>query len=83
MTDADLARLRSVFRRYVATEAEVEAVFRGVPILAAITIDSLGLVHLITDVENEFAVRFDYASIDVAFENLESLTAFIDREAGG
>lgn len=82
MTDGEQDRLRSVFRRYVRDEAELDAVFRGVPILTAISIDSLAMVYLITEIENEFSVRFDYASIERVFHDLTSLTAFVTGGSG-
>ena len=76
------ARIRTIFNHFVTDEAELEAVFRGEPILTAASIDSLAMVHLVTELEKEFDVRFDYETIEQVFENIHTLAAFLAENSG-
>jgi acyl carrier protein len=80
MTGDDRSRLRSVFERFAGNPDEVDAVFAGAPILDTLTIDSLALIHLVAELEREFSARFDYASIDRAFTDIDSLEAHLRGE---
>ena len=70
-------RIKTILRRYVADDAELDAVFRGEPILTVASIDSLAMVHLVVDLEKEFGVRFDHETIERVFENIHTLAAFL------
>jgi acyl carrier protein len=77
-------RLRAVFEQFVADATELDAVFAGAPIIEAVSIDSITLVFLVTAIEKEFSVRFDYRSIEESFANVDSLLAFLcGRPEGG
>jgi acyl carrier protein len=84
MTDPDATRtrLRAVFERFVTDPAELDAAFAGAPILDAVSVDSITLVHLVATIEKEFAVRFDYRSMDESFATVDSLLAFIGGRPG-
>lgn len=77
MTDNTSERLRRVFERFVTNNDELEAVCRGEPLLTTLSLDSLALVHLTDDVEKEFSVRFDYATLDAVFVDFPTLVAFL------
>lgn len=77
MTSRDRDRIASVFRRHVTDEAEMEAVLRGNEIMGAVSIDSLTMVKLITDLENEFGTRFDLETLEQTFSNIDSLAAHL------
>jgi acyl carrier protein len=76
-------RIREVFLRFVEKEQEVDAVLSGEPILTALSIDSLTLLNLVNDLEREFNVRFDYETIESAFEDIHALAALLCQGAGG
>ncbi len=73
----DTDRITEVLRRYVTEEAELAAVIGGASFQTALSVDSLTMVHMVTDLENEFGVRFEPESIEQAFENIDTLTAFL------
>lgn len=77
MTEAGKDRIRSVFARFVTDEAELDAVSRSEPILDVVSIDSLAMVHLVNELEKEFGVRFDHETIELAFETIDTLAAFL------
>ena len=81
--DVDRSLVRRVFERYVTDEAELDAVFRGDPILESVSVDSLAVVHLVAELEKEFGVRFDHDTIEQAFENVDTLTAFLGGASEG
>ena len=81
--DVDRSTVRQAFGKFVTDEAELDAVFRGEPILAVVSIDSLAVVHLVTELEKEFGVRFDHETIEQAFENIDTLTAFLGGASEG
>ncbi len=70
-------RIREIFSRFVTDQGELDAVFSGVPILAACSIDSLTMLSLVTELEKDFCVRFDYDTIEMAFEDIHALAAFL------
>lgn len=70
-------RVGEVLRRYVTDEAEMAAVLKGEPFQTALSIDSLTMVHVVTELEKEFGVRFDPETIDKVFETINSLLAFL------
>jgi acyl carrier protein len=74
-------RIREVFLRFVEKEQEVEAVLSGEPILAALSIDSLTLLNLVNDLEREFDVRFNYETIESAFEDIHALADFLSQRS--
>ena len=70
-------RIREIFSRFVTDQDELDAVLSGVPILAAVSIDSLTMLSLVTELEKDFCVRFDYETIETAFEDIHALAAFL------
>lgn len=77
MTSNDKDRIAVVFRRYVTDEAEMEAVLRGDGIMDAVSIDSLTMLQLVTDLENEFGTRFDIDALERTFATIDSLAAHL------
>ena len=75
-------RIREVFLRYGAAESELDAVFSGEPILNVLSIDSLTMLYVVNDLERDFDVRFDYDTIERAFEDIHTLAAFLSEKAG-
>ncbi len=75
-------RIREVFLRFVPEEAELDAVFSGEPILDALSIDSLTMLNLVNELERDFDIRFDYETIERAFEDIHTLAAFLSGKAG-
>jgi len=74
-------RIREVMSRYLHAE-ELQAIFRGAPILTTLTIDSLSLLNLVVELESRFKVSFDYDTIETSFATIDSLAAFLDSESG-
>ena len=74
-------RIIDVFRKYTADNSEIETVICGHPILSVLSIDSLAMIHLVNDLENEFETRFDYETIEYVFENLHTLEKFLCSES--
>ena len=54
MTEMTIERLKNIFQRFVTEEEEMTAVLQGEPILEATSMDSLAIVHLVTELEKEF-----------------------------
>jgi acyl carrier protein len=81
MSNIHREKIRAVFQRFITDESEMDAIFRGVPILTAVSIDSLALVHLVTELEKEFGIRFDLDTVEQVFENIHSLEAFLAGES--
>ena len=77
MAKMDTDRIAEVLRHYVTDEAELAAVIGGESFQTALSIDSLTMVHMVTDLENEFGVRFEPETIEQIFENIDSLAAFL------
>ncbi len=77
MTSSDKERIAGVFRCYVTDEAEMEAVLRGDEIMEAVSIDSLTMLQLVTDLENEFGTRFDLDTLERTFATIDSLAAYL------
>jgi acyl carrier protein len=82
MTESTSERLTRVFERFVTNGAEMEAVARGEPLLATLSLDSLALLHMINDIENEFSLRFDSATLDTVFVDFPTLLAFLASQQG-
>ncbi len=82
MADGDFDRIRQVLQKYVTDEAELDAVFRGEPFLTATSADSLTMVHIVTDLEVAFGVRFDLTTIEQVFETVHTLAAFLGGGQG-
>lgn len=78
MTKPARDRIADLFRTYVTDDAEMAAVLAGEPILTAVSLDSLTMLKLITELEVEFGKRFDMDTIEQTLETLDSLTAFLD-----
>ena len=81
MAKIETDRITGVLRRYVTDEAELAAVIGGASFQTALSIDSLTMVHLVTDLENEFGIRFQPDSIEQVFENIDTLAAFLGGKA--
>lgn len=79
MTSNHKDRIAEVFRRYVTDDAEMEAVLRGESIMAAVSIDSLTMLNLVTDLENEFGTRFDLETLEQTFSTIDSIAAHLGR----
>jgi acyl carrier protein len=77
MATIDTDRITDVLRRYVTDEAELAAVIGGESFQTALSIDSLTMVHMVTDLENEFGIRFEPETIERVFENINTLAAFL------
>ena len=54
------------------------AVLGGQPILTAISLDSLTMLKLVTELEVEFSKRFDMDTIEQTLETIDSLAAYLD-----
>ena len=80
--DAARARLRAVLERFLTDPAELEAVFGGAPLLETISIDSISLVNLVAALEEEYSVRFDELSTDLALADVDSLLKFVRGPRG-
>jgi len=80
MTDSTSERLKRVFERFVTNRDELEALYSGEPLLTSLSLDSLTLVHLTDDIEKEFSVRFDYATLDAVFVDFPTLVAFLTSQ---
>lgn len=74
-------RIINVFKKYTEENSEIEAVLKGEPLLTVLSIDSLAMIHLVNDLENEFEIRFDYETIEYVFETIESLEVFLSSES--
>jgi acyl carrier protein len=72
-------KILEVFRRFITNDNEIDAVRRGEPILTTLSIDSLTMVHMVSDIEKEFDMHFDYETIEHVFENLHTLENFLCR----
>jgi len=75
-----IERLKSIFQRFVTEEEEMTAVLRGEPILEATSMDSLAIVHLVTELEKEFGTRFDLETLEQTFENIHTLQTFLEEK---
>lgn len=82
MADNLTDRIQQVLRRYVEDDAEMQAVLRGEPILTALSVDSLTMVHIVSEIEKEFAIRFDPETIEEVFEDINTLAAFLAGASG-
>lgn len=77
MSKVNKERIKEVFQRFITDETELDAIFQGVPILTAVSIDSLALVHLVTELEKEFGIRFELDTLEQVFENIHTLEAYL------
>jgi acyl carrier protein len=71
-------RIGEVFRKYVDDESEMAAVLGGAPILTALSLDSLTMLKLITELEVAFGKRFDMETIEQTLETIDSLAAYLE-----
>jgi hypothetical protein len=78
MTKSTRDRIGDIFGVFVTDEDELAAVFGGAPILAAVSLDSLTMLKLITELEVEFGKRFDMDTIEQVLETIDSLAAYLD-----
>lgn len=74
---AGLAQLREILQRFVSDSAALDEYFAGAPFLEAITLDSLSMLHLITEIEKSFGVRFDLRTLEQVFLDLSTLSHFL------
>ena len=63
--------------RFIDDADELDAIFSGKPILEVATIDSMAMLHLVTDLEKEFGVQFELSTIDKTFESVNILATFL------
>lgn len=70
-------RIKMVFQRFIINDSELDAVFHGAPILDSLSLDSLVIVHMVTDLEKEFGIRFELERLELIFENIETLESFL------
>lgn len=78
MTKSTRDRIGDIFRIYVTDEDELAAVLGGQPILTAVSLDSLTMLKLVTELEVVFAKRFDMDTIEQTLETIDSLAAYLD-----
>lgn len=77
MSNSTQERIKDVIQRFVTNEAELNALFQGEPILESVSIDSLAIVHMVTDLEKEFGIRFELETIEQVFDSIATLEAFL------
>ena len=77
MSNATQERIKNVIQRFVTNEAELNAIFQGEPILESVSIDSLAVVHMVTDLEKEFGIRFDLDTVEQVFDSVATLETFL------
>ena len=77
MSNATQERIKNVIQRFVTNEAELNAIFQGEPILESVSIDSLAVVHMVTDLEKEFGIRFELETVEQVFESIATLETFL------
>jgi acyl carrier protein len=70
-------RILEVLRSFVSDVSELHAVERGEPILDVLSLDSVTVVELVSELEKAFGVHFDYETIEDAFETIHTLGAFL------
>lgn len=81
MSNAIQERIKVVIQRFVKNEAELNAIFQGEPILKSVSIDSLAVVHMVTDLEKEFGTRFDLDTVEQVFESITTLEVFLTAKS--
>ena len=77
MSNSTQERIKDVIQRFVTNEAELNAIFQGEPILESVSIDSLAVVHMVTDLEKEFGIRFELETVEQVFESIATLETFL------
>ncbi len=75
-----IERIKNIFERFVTEDAEMAAVLQGEPILEATSMDSLTIVHLVTELEKEFGTRFDLETLEQSFENIHTLQIYLEEK---
>lgn len=75
-------RILEILERFVTDRGELDALSRGEPIVQTLTIDSLAVLQMVNELESLFNVRFDYESIETAFQDIHTLAAFLGGESG-
>ena len=78
MSQTTKERIGAIFKKYVVDEDEWTAVLGGEPILTVVSLDSLNMLKLITELEVEFGKRFDMDTIEQTQESIDSLAAYLD-----
>ena len=78
MTDSTRDRIVEILQVYVTDQDELAAVLGGAPILTAVSLDSLTILKMVTELEVVFAKRFDMDTIEQALETIDSLAAYLD-----
>lgn len=78
MSQAAKQRIGSIFKKFIVDDDEWSAVLGGEPILTAVSLDSLNMLKLITELEVEFGKRFDMETIEQTLESIDSLAAYLD-----
>lgn len=81
MSNATQDRIKLVIQRFVKDEAEFNAISRGEQILETVSIDSLTVVHMVTDLEKEFGIRFELDTLEQVFESINTLENFLTDHA--
>ena len=78
MTEHTVDRIERIFKQFVTEDSEMSAVLQGEPILVATSMDSLAIVHLVTELEKEFSIRFELETLEQTFENINTLKFFLE-----
>jgi acyl carrier protein len=78
MSQAAKQRIGSIFKKFIVDDDECSAVLGGEPILTVVSLDSLNMLKLITELEVEFGKRFDMETIEQTLESIDSLAAYLD-----
>ena len=66
-----------ILKKFITDNKELAAVFQGDSILKTVTIDSLAFLHMVTELEKEFQIRFDAETMELIFENFNTVSAYI------
>ena len=77
MSNSTQERIKSVIQRFIKNEDELNVIFQGKPILESVSIDSLAVVHMVTDLEKEFGTRFELDTVEQVFESIATLEKFL------
>ena len=79
LPEADQRKLREVFERFVTDAGALDRYFEGTPFAEALALDSLTTLHLITEIEKAFAVRFDLRTLEEDLGDSAALQRFLAR----
>ena len=72
-----------VLQKFLIQSGEFEDIKTGGGLFETTSLDSLTLVNLVVELENEFQIEIDAENIDDVFSTLGSLTAYIQSKVNG